>query len=75
MILSVSDSSQSEGGQISLISLNLYKQSIPLKDEGHSSFPLPACSQLHSPHLSITFWMQMGLGVVRSEKRDKMFYL
>lgn len=44
MILSVSDSSQSKGGQIALISLNLYKQSIPLKDEGCCSFPLPARS-------------------------------
>lgn len=44
MILSMSGSSQSRGGQISLISLDLYKKSIPLKDEGRSSFPLPARS-------------------------------
>lgn len=60
------DSSQSEGGQISLISLDLYKQSIPLKDEGRCSFLLPV-SLLTS--LSITSWMQMGSEVVRREKR------
>ncbi len=70
MILSVSDSSQSEGGQIPLISLDLYKQSIPLRDEGHCSFSPPARSQLHSLYLSITFWMQMGLRLL-GEKRER----
>lgn len=40
MILPASDSSQSKGGQIPLISLDLYKQSIPLKDEGRCSTSL-----------------------------------
>lgn len=72
MILSVSDSSQSKGGQIPLISLDLYKQSIPLKDEGRCSFPLPARSYF-TRHISASpaeCRLVRGLLEVKRERRN-----